>query len=142
MSKCLSGSYCLCRAQQIPVYQTVAFPSPCEQLSSALSSQTTTHNTFFCLQLKTVLKVRASTILANSLVFLDLTRVYMILNFDFLLFICLMPFNSKTSQKNLEGQKKLSSALTELGHEGEGLVNDTGALNEGTPESSLTLFLP
>lgn len=37
---------------------------------------------------------------------------------------------------------KFSSALTELGREGEVLVNDIGALNEGTPESSLTLFLP
>ena len=37
-----SVSYCLCTAQQIFIYQTFAFPSPCELPSSSLRSQTTT----------------------------------------------------------------------------------------------------
>ena len=46
-----SSSHCLFRAQQTFIYQTFAFPVPCELSFSPVKSQTTVPNILFCLQL-------------------------------------------------------------------------------------------
>ena len=45
--KFLSAFHCLCLAQQTFIYQTFAFPSPCQLPSSPLKSQTTTPKILF-----------------------------------------------------------------------------------------------
>ena len=81
------------QAQETFIFQTFAFPSPCELPSFPLKSQTTAPYILFCLQLKMVFKVRTVAIsMSYSCIFPgSLSCIHIIkLLFAFLLLICLM----------------------------------------------------
>ena len=102
----LSMSQCPCLGKQIYVYQPSVFPSPCHWPSS----QTTTPNILFCLQLKMIFKMRVLANWVNYSVFLGPSHVYMLLNFC-LTFSCSSSscqFHSQATWKNVEGQRKIS----------------------------------
>lgn len=63
------------------------------------------------LQLRRVFKGRAWAVLVSHSVFLGLSHAYMLLNFDFLLFICLMSIYFLKSNQNLERERTFSSSL-------------------------------
>ena len=109
-----SAFHCLCRTQQTFVYQTFAFPSSCEFLPSEVPNHYPQAPSF-CLQLKTELKASVLAILVRYSVFLGLSHVIKLC----LIFSCYSvshQFNSSTSQKNLDGQRKNFFLLTTLRH--------------------------
>ena len=88
------------------IYQTFAFPSPCELPSFTLKSQTTTSNILFCLccQVKMVFEAKASVILVIFCFPVSLPCIHAIkLLCDFLLLIYY-----QCNENNLEGQRKTS----------------------------------